>query len=1321
MDQAVQQWPEIMKSGLRVGSPAPANPESSWITNFLAKTDSMNLRVDFVAIHCYWGGQTPQQWYSRLKNIYNRVKRPLWITEWNNGANWTGESWPADVAQAQQKQLSDIKGILTVLDTASFVERYAEYDWVEDKRALVLADTLTPAGKYYYANKSALAYNASTAAVHNWQLAAPIIYSSINSDNFYRLTLKWLDLNGELGSKYILERMIVGVDTNFTTVREFTSYPFGSKLAYVDSVYAKVRYRIKAFNLAGTQTVYSPVLALTREATAAPPSALSGTVVSARIVNLNWTASAGARAYSLKRSASADGPFTTVYANTTNLTYRDTTLSPGTTYYYVVNAVNSAGESANSTVLQLKTNDLITPTAVINPHIASGDKKITLTWDLLYDASYEISRSAAPGGPYTVIASNVTALRYEDTNTSNGTTYYYKIVAFNGAGRSPETVVLSGTPVLSHHLHIGFNENAGTFTADDWGGYNGTVVNAATWTAGKDGPDGALNLASATSSYLQLTKGVVSTLTDFTIAAWVKLPATLATNTRLFDFGTGTSNFMILIPKSGTNVRYKITCATGTNDRSMPYVLPLDQWVHIAITQQGTTFKFYVNGVQQYTDNNATIKPADLGLTTNNYLGKSQYSTDPYSGHTYDDFRIYNRGLSNTEIAALLYNDQTITFAAIVPQQLGDADLDPMATASSGLPVNYSSSDTTVATIVNNKVHMVSGGTTIISATQPGNNLFNAAPVIQQVLTVNKLSQAITFNSFPVKNANDINFATGASASSSLPLTYTSSDSTVAVVVNDTVRITGAGTAAITALQNGDARYLPAAPVTQNLIVNKLTQVLTFNPLPAKRLGDADVLMTATINTGLPLTYTSSNSNVAVFTNGQLHVTGVGNTTITVSQAGNGTYEPATATQIFTVMPVNLQVQYIDGDNKQAGNNVIRPYIRIVNQDSVAVAYNELTMRYWFTAENYSGINTWVDYAQLGNSNVSMAYIPLPEPRNGATGYIEYRILSAGSLAANSNTGPIQSRLANQDWSNLNEADDYSYQNNTGNYTANPHITLYRNGALIWGTEPTTATPVTALSVSYQNQNQTSGGNTISTYLSINNTGNVTVDYGDVTVRYWFMEDGSQSMNYWIDYAVKGTNNISGKIVTLNTPLTGADHYFETAVKATAGKLYPLSNSGNIQYRIAKADWSGFNEANDYSYAAKDVMKENNRITAYYKGVLFYGTEPAALSVNSLATMATAQTAKSTSSTDTDKPISDKLIIYPNPVIDTRFSVKLTKELLNQQINIKIRNTFGKVMQANTFKADGDALQVSLSGSYAPGVYFVQLNTLTPIGVWIGH
>src|SRR5438093_296179 len=84
---------------------------------------------------------------------------------------------------------------------------------------------------------------------------------------------------------------------------------------------------------------------------------------------------------------------------------------------------------------------------------------------------------------------------------------------------------------------------------------------------------------------------------------------------------------------------------------------------------------------------------------------------------------------------------------------------------------------------------------------------------------------------------------------------------------------------------------------------------------------------------------------------------------------------------------------------------------------------------------------------------LKMKYVPLSKPYNGAFGYVEYSFEStAGTLVAGGNSGDLQSRLANQNWANLNEADDYSYQNSSS-YAANDHITIYRNGVLVAGTE----------------------------------------------------------------------------------------------------------------------------------------------------------------------------------------------------------------------------------------------------------------------------
>jgi hypothetical protein len=48
-----------------------------------------------------------------------------------------------------------------------------------------------------------------------------------------------------------------------------------------------------------------------------------------------------------------------------------------------------------------------------------------------------------------------------------------------------------------------------------------------------------------------------------------------------------------------------------------------------------------------------TIKPSDMGATTQNWIGRSQFSTDPYLNGRVDDFRIYNKALTAGEIAIL--------------------------------------------------------------------------------------------------------------------------------------------------------------------------------------------------------------------------------------------------------------------------------------------------------------------------------------------------------------------------------------------------------------------------------------------------------------------------------------------------------------------------------------------------------------------------------------------------------------------------------------------------------------------------------------------
>ncbi len=158
---AIWSWPDLLGTGLRVGSPAVTDGgRSGWLYPFMQQADADGLRVDFVAVHYYWcynpadpNGATTQM-YSFLRDTYNQVKRPLWVTEWNNGANWTG---CGDPSYAQQQ--AAVAKMIEMLDNTPFVERYAIYNWVEDVRRVKWDDgSLTSAGVTYRDKVSPLGY-----------------------------------------------------------------------------------------------------------------------------------------------------------------------------------------------------------------------------------------------------------------------------------------------------------------------------------------------------------------------------------------------------------------------------------------------------------------------------------------------------------------------------------------------------------------------------------------------------------------------------------------------------------------------------------------------------------------------------------------------------------------------------------------------------------------------------------------------------------------------------------------------------------------------------------------------------------------------------------------------------------------------------------------------------------------------------------------------------------------------------------------------------------------------------------------------------------
>lgn len=756
--------------------------------------------------------------------------------------------------------------------------------------------------------------------------------------------------------------------------------------------------------------------------------------------------------------------------------------------------------------------------------VASGDGKNIVEWNSILNLTYNVKRSTVAGGPYTTVASNLNATKYTDTPVTNGSTYYYVVSSVDGQVENSNSAAVIATPNTGQLNYYPFNEASGTKSIDTWGANHTTLAATAVRDTGYTGL--ALKLNGTAGAYASLPANIMSGVTSFTISSWVKMDA-LATWMRLFDFGKGTNNYMFFSVQTGVGViRYAAKNGGSEQSLSYNYAFPLNTWTHIAITYTGNTTRMFINGVQVATNTAININPAAIGAMTNNYLGKSQFTADPMFKGAIDDFRIYSRALSAAEIAATMTASQTINVPLITSKTIGDSDFNLQATASSGLPLTYSSADTNVA---------------VVDA--QGN-----------------------------------------------------------------VRITRGGTVSISVNQAGDARY-----------------------------------------------------------------------------------KPAVATSTLNVRTIQLSLLYKDGDNAQTASNSIRPYWRIVNQDTSAVSLKEITVRYYITPENYAGIQTFIDYAALGNV-VSMKYVPLTAPYHLATGYVEYGFDSTTDLLLpGAETGVVQTRIAGTNWAAFDETNDYSYSALTG-YGANTNITLYRNGKLIAGVEPAAELPLTAVSVYTLNNYSTS--NAVRTWLKLNNEGNVPLAYGDITVRYWFNTGDSLPVNYWIDYADLGSTNINGTIQRVLPEREGADRYLELAVNPAKGALFPYSNTGNIQLRIASSNWGDIQPANDYSWLPQTAFALNNKVTVYYKGALIWGTEPA-----DTTTTVVRKAVEPVTRQETD----NRIRLYPIPVSDILY---INVQQLNSHAAVRVTTADGRLIVAKQLKNTIEQLPVN---HWKAGLYFVTI------------
>ncbi len=402
-----------------------------------------------------------------------------------------------------------------------------------------------------------------------------------------------------------------------------------------------------------------------------------------------------------------------------------------------------------------------------------------------------------------------------------------------------------------------------------------------------------VTLSATADSGLEVTFEVVggpaevegSTLT-FTGAGEVTVKATQAGNG---TYASATASQTFTVAKAAQSIAFDAIAGKFVGDTVM-----LE-----ATASSGLEVSYTVNG------------PATLSGTTLSFTGAGTVTVTAHQ--TGNDLWAAASDVVQEFAVSLL--EQTIDFPAIA-DQVATNTVTLTATATSGLDVTFAVTSGP-ATLDGNTLAFTGAGTVVVVASQSGGGNYAAAEDVTRTFEVALATQEITFGAIADQSITNT-VTLEAAASSGLEVSYTVSGP--ATLSGTSLSFTGAGTVTVTAHQPGNALWAAASDVVQEFAVSLLEQTIDF-PEIASQIATNTVALSSTASSGLEVTFEVT-SGPAVLNGTTLAFTGAGEVTVAASQAGNESYEAATASQTFTVEKATAEVtlaglsQTYDGEAK---------------------------------------------------------------------------------------------------------------------------------------------------------------------------------------------------------------------------------------------------------------------------------------------------------------------------------------------------------------------------------------------------------------------
>ncbi|HEY6872117.1 MAG TPA: fibronectin type III domain-containing protein [Geobacteraceae bacterium] len=277
-----------------------------------------------------------------------------------------------------------------------------------------------------------------------------------------QVTLSWSAVSGAT-SYNVYWSTTSGAGTGGTRIAGVTSSYVQTGLSAGTTYY----YVVTAVNAVGESTASAQTSATTNAPPPAVPAAPTGVTATggANQVSISWSAVSGSTSYNIYWSKTS-GVTTATGTKISGATspYVQTGLTAGTSYYYIVTAVNVSGESPASAQAMATTNPppVVIPAAPTGVTATGGTNQVTISWPAVSGAtSYNVYWSTASGVTKTS-GTKITGATspYVQTGLAAGTAYYYVVTSVNSAGESAASAQATATTAAAAFDALAFYKSS---------------------------------------------------------------------------------------------------------------------------------------------------------------------------------------------------------------------------------------------------------------------------------------------------------------------------------------------------------------------------------------------------------------------------------------------------------------------------------------------------------------------------------------------------------------------------------------------------------------------------------------------------------------------------------------------------------------------------------------------------------------------------------------------------------------------------------------------------------------------------------------------